>query len=535
MKLNITIVNRVGLILDVARVLAEHGLMITSMEADASSIFIETDPLPADAERRVVDAIRRIPQAIDIAPVESMPHEIRSEHLKGVMGAISDGIIAVDQEGRVTHFNAAAEKIARVSASEMVGELIVNLFGPDVPILETLKTGEIYSNREIFLPRSKARYFSSGRPIYDQRGRIIGAVAVLKDLTDVRALVHTVTHQLPITFDQILFRSSAMQRIVNLAKAIAPGDSTVLIRGETGTGKEVFARALHAASPRADKAFVPINCSAIPDTLLESELFGYEKGAFTGAIKAGKQGLFEFADGGSIFLDEIGELAPHLQAKLLRILQDGSVRRIGGMQEIFVNVRILAATNRKLEDFIKEGWFREDLYYRLNVIPLFLPPLRTRKEDIPLLTQVLLKRYAARLQKPEPALSGLALQKLMHYQWPGNIRELENVIERTINIMTGPIVYPENIILDQAVLQETEAPFEGDMRSLKNVLAQTERAALAKVMEKNPTSRKLGAALGLSHTAVLKKLRKHGLRFPKLKERINSEADEGGKNVTPES
>jgi len=351
--------------------------------------------------------------------------------------------------------------------------------------------------------------------MFDHRGRIIGAVAILKDISDVRALVYTVTGQLPLTFDQILFESSSMQRVVTLAKTIARGDSTVLIRGETGTGKEIFARALHAASPRAEKTFVPINCSAIPDTLLESEFFGYEKGAFTGAIKRGKQGLFEFADGGSIFLDEIGELAPHLQVKLLRILQDGKVRRIGGTREVPVNVRILAATNRNLEDLLQKGWFREDLYYRLNVIPLFLPPLRARKEDIPLLAQVFLKRYAARLQKPEATIRETALRKLMEYHWPGNIRELENVIERAVNIMTGTVVLEEHIVLDQRAAPQVEATPSADTRSLEEIVAEAERAALAQAMERYPTSRKLGSALGLSHTTVLKKIRKYALHPPK--------------------
>jgi TyrR family helix-turn-helix protein/PAS domain S-box-containing protein len=515
MRLKIAKIARVGLVSDISRLLANFGLAIIKMEAELNAIFVETTVLQAVAEAEVIGEIKRIPQVLDVVPIDFMPHQIRTEHLNGVMASISDGIIAVDHEGRVTHFNPAAEKIARISASEMIGELIVNIFPPDVPILETLKTGAVYDNREIFLPRSKSRYLSSGRPIFDKRGRIIGAVAILKDLIDVRALVQTVTRQLPITFDHILYKSSSMDRLITLAKTIARGDSTVLIRGETGTGKEIFARALHFASHRAEKTFVPINCCAIPDTLLESELFGYEKGAFTGAIKEGKQGLFEFADGGSILLDEIGDIAPHLQAKLLRILQDGNVRRIGGTQEIPVNVRIIAATNRNLEDYIQQGRFREDLYYRLNVIPLFLPPLRARKEDIALLTKVFLKRYATYLQKSEPTLSDPALQKLMEYHWPGNIRELENVIERTVNIMAGSVILAENIVLDHGFIYEAEAPLSSDARPLKDIVAEVERATLVQALEKYSTSRKMGSALGLSHTAILKKIRKHSLQLSK--------------------
>ena len=422
MRLKIPNIDRVGLVLDISRVLADRGVNIVSMEVELNTTYVETAALPPEVGRSIIEDLRKIPQVLEVVPIDFMPHQIRTEQLKAVMASVGDGIIAVDHEGRVTHYNPAAEKIVRIPAHEVIGNLISNIFPPDIPLLEVLKSGTIYNNREILLDRTRSHYLSSGRPMFDHRGRIIGAVAILKDISDVRALVYTVTGQLPLTFDQILFESSSMQRVVTLAKTIARGDSTVLIRGETGTGKEIFARALHAASPRAEKTFVPINCSAIPDTLLESELFGYEKGAFTGAIKRGKQGLFEFADGGSIFLDEIGELAPHLQVKLLRILQDGKVRRIGGTREIPVNVRILAATHRNLEDLLQKGWFREDLYYRLNVIPLFLPPLRARKEDIPLSDPCFSEPICGAPSKAEGHYSGNSLTKIdgipLAWQYP---------------------------------------------------------------------------------------------------------------------
>jgi TyrR family helix-turn-helix protein/PAS domain S-box-containing protein len=517
MRLKIPNIDRVGLVQDISRVLAGRGVNIVSMEVELNTTYIETEPLPPETREGIIEALKKVPQILDVIIIDFLPHQVRTEQLKAVMASVSDGIVAIDHEGRVTQYNPAAEKIVRIPAHEVIGRPISDIFPPDIPLLETLKSGTAYNNREILLDRTKSHYLTSGRPILDQRGRMIGAVAILKDISDVRALVYTVTGQLPLTFDQILFESGSMQRVVGLAKTIARGDSTVLIRGETGTGKELFARALHAASPRAEKMFVPINCSAIPDTLLESELFGYEKGAFTGAAKGGKQGLFEFADGGSLFLDEIGELSPHLQAKLLRVLQDGKVRRIGGTREMPVHVRILAATNRNLEDLLQKGWFREDLYYRLNVIPLFLPPLRARKEDIPLLTQIFLKRFAARLQKSVNTISETALRKLIEYHWPGNIRELENVIERAVNIVTGPVVLFEHIILDQDFAPAAKA---GDSpvdptRPLEEIVAEAERTALAQAMQKYSTSRRLGAALGLSHTAVLKKIRKYSLQPPK--------------------
>lgn len=229
---------------------------------------------------------------------------------------------------------------------------------------------------------------------------------------------------------------------------MAKGDSTVLIRGESGTGKELFARAIHMESFRSGKPFVPINCAAFPENLLESELFGYVEGAFTGASKGGKTGLIEYAHNGTLFLDEIGELSPRLQVKLLRVLQEGQVRKIGDSKEHPVDVRIIAATNRNLEDMMKLGTFREDLYYRLNVVPIFIPPLRQRKEDIPILGRHLINKFNSRLNKRVESISEEALDKLMAYHWPGNIRELENVLERAMILTPDEKIIPEHIMLD---------------------------------------------------------------------------------------
>ena len=276
----------------------------------------------------------------------------------------------------------------------------------------------------------------------------------------------------------------------------------------------MFARAIHEASPRAARMFVPINCAAIPDHLLESELFGYEEGAFSGAAKGGKKGLFEFANGGTILLDEVAELSIPLQAKLLRVLQDGKVRRVGGTRELSVNVRLMAATHRNLEDMMTRGLFREDLYYRLNVIPLFLPPLRERPEDIPLLVELFLRRFASRLKKPVPTVGEVAMAKLIRYPWPGNIRELENVVERAVNLVDGPVILAHHVLIQgEANLSSPVATNTGAYR-LDDTLAEAEREALLQAVRLHRSSRKLGAALGISHTAALKKMKKYGIAFP---------------------
>lgn len=500
--------DRVGLVLDISRVLAERQINILSMEVEINTIYLEI--ALASEKVEVISALRRIPQVINVYEIQLMPHQEKAEELKAVLCSVSDGLIAIDHETRITQYNPAAEKIVRLPYEQVIGRPFSDVFPGELPILDALRYGMVYNNREIVLEKPRSHYLASGRPIIDQLGRIIGAVAVLRDIGDVRELVHTITGQLPLTFDEILYTSSAMHRVVALAKTIAAGDSTVLIRGETGTGKEMFARALHAASPRSKKILVPINCAAIPDTLLESELFGYEEGAFTGAAKGGKQGLFELANGGTLFLDEIGELSAHLQAKLLRVLQDGKVRRIGGSREVAVNVRILAATNRNLEEMFTSGRFREDLYYRLNVIPLFIPPLRDRAADIPILAQHFLQRFATKLNKTVSAISETALAKLTRYHWPGNIRELENVIERAVNIINGNVILADHILFDQDCCS-TRSNFVPPGGTLEQIVDAVEREALAQALPRYRSSRELGAALGLSHTAVLKKLRKYGL------------------------
>ncbi len=245
-----------------------------------------------------------------------------------------------------------------------------------------------------------------------------------------------------VSFENIVGKSEPMLRLFDLVAQVAPSRSTVLIQGESGTGKELIAKAIHAHSPRRDKPFIPVNTGAVPSDLLESTLFGHERGAFTSAVAA-KKGLFEVADGGTLFLDEIGTMRMDMQAKILRVLQDRRFMHVGGTQEIQVDIRIVAATNVNLQQAVQEGRFREDLFYRLNVISLELPPLRSRKEDIPLLAVHYLKYYAEENGFPPPELSSEALRLMMDYEWPGNVRELENAMERGVVLSNGPMLSPD--------------------------------------------------------------------------------------------
>jgi len=317
-----------------------------------------------------------------------------------------------------------------------------------------------------------------------------------------------------------------MRNIYQLVKKIAPSSSTVLILGESGTGKEVLAKYIHFCSKRKGP-FVPINCAAIPEELLEAELFGYEKGAFTGAIKS-KPGKFEMANGGTIFLDEIGDLSPKLQAKLLRVIQEKQVERLGGERPIKIEVRILAATNKDLEKEVKEGRFREDLFFRLNVIPIKLPPLRERKEDIPLLANFFLKKICEREGIEEKKLTPEAMEKLINYPWPGNIRELENFIERLVILSENNIIGVEDLSLssldfkikiretlteDRDILIKTTLPEISEKGiELPKLLKEIEVYYLKRALELSKgVKTKAAKLLGLNRTTFIEKLKKYNL------------------------
>ena len=288
-----------------------------------------------------------------------------------------------------------------------------------------------------------------------------------------------------------------------------------LLRGESGTGKELFAKAIQSLSSRKNSQFITINCAALPDNLIESELFGYEKGSFTGAMNSGKEGLFKEANGGTLFLDEIGELSIALQAKLLRVLQEGVIRKIGSTKEEIVNVRIIAATNRNLEEMIKQKKFREDLYYRLNVIPIIVPPLRERLTDISSLVNLFIRKFNKKFNKDIKGAELSFMNELLQYNWPGNIRELQNVIERAMNLCDGEFISSQNIIRDIGGVSTEKNKIDLDANKvlkLKEVVEICEKQAIVMALSKNKSLRKTAKELGVSHTTIINKINKYKIR-----------------------
>ncbi len=312
----------------------------------------------------------------------------------------------------------------------------------------------------------------------------------------------------------LLGTSSALADVRRLIAQVAPTDATVLLTGETGTGKEVVAREIHAASPRAGQPFVPVHCAALAESVLESELFGHERGAFTGAVAA-KRGRFELAAGGTLFLDEIGEISESVQVKLLRALESRSFERVGGEEPLETDARFVAATNREIESEIRAGRFREDLYYRLNVVRIHLPPLRARRDDIPLLAREFLSRYAARLHRPAVRLADAALERLVAYDWPGNVRELQNVIERALVITSGDLIPAESLPpeLVRAAGEGAGALRRLADRPLAEALDALERDLILQALEAcEYVQARAAEKLGLSKSALHYKLQKHGIK-----------------------
>jgi len=367
--------------------------------------------------------------------------EVSNNEMTTILETTHEGIFAINRNGYIKHSNSIAETLFSTTKGDIIGSHI-NKFMMGCPALEVIRTGIGYTENEEIYKRgnSSLHLIVTAKPFFSNN-EVNGVVLSFRDISEAEKLVYKInTRALKYTFDDILGESDAIRRAKNQALLTARGNSTVLIMGESGTGKEMFAKAIHYASPRAKQPFVSVNCGAIPENLLESELFGYEKGAFTGASEKGKIGKFEMASGGTIFLDEIGDMPLHLQVKILHVLQNMRYERVGGNKTVIVDVRVIAATNKDLEAMIREGTFREDLYYRLSVIPMNIPPLRERKGDIRLLMNHFLEKYKTFMNRKITGFDKDAEQAYLNYDWPGNVRELENAVEYGTNMAFGDVI-----------------------------------------------------------------------------------------------
>jgi sigma-54 dependent transcriptional regulator, acetoin dehydrogenase operon transcriptional activator AcoR len=362
--------------------------------------------------------------------------QIQKEETNHIIDSLSDGVLCTDNSGLIKYVNKKGQRLLDISENSVANLNIKQLLTDfKVDLL-----GREYKGKTINAPNKRQSFIIRSTPITCMGKRVSNIIQFNRKSDEVRAAYKLLGGTNIIRFEDIIGESNSIKNVKLMAKSIAKTDSTVLLRGESGTGKELFARSIHYTSEREDAPFVAVNCASIPDNLLESEFFGYEGGSFSGARREGQMGKFELASGGTIFLDEIGDLPLHLQPKILRALQEHSFTKIGGKEEIYVDVRIIAATNKDLETMVKNNQFREDLYYRLNVIPIYLPSLKERDGDILLLSEYLLEKFCRKFNLGLKKLSNEVKAIFRNYSWPGNIRELENIIEYLVNITKGQII-----------------------------------------------------------------------------------------------
>jgi PAS domain S-box-containing protein len=468
--------------------------------------------------------IEFIGRMADLISSKALEREILTERmvmanrLEAVVDSVDEGVIAVNSEGIITHFNRSAERIFGTRKRFLIGKDSKEVL-PSLPLEEALQDGKGFHSREVFINYEgrKLHLLSTVKPIKLENGQVFGLVASLRDFKETQKLAYEIMNtQDMIDFEDIVGISQPLMAVKTKAQKVAPSNSTILIAGESGTGKEVFARAIHASGPHGHKPFIAINCGAMPENLLEIELFGYDETAFPGAKRGGKPGKFELANDGTIFLDEIGNMSLYLQTKLLRVLKERRLERVGGTRVIPVDTRVIAATNRDLREMIRKNIFRDDLYYLLSVIPLVIPPLRVRQEDIPLLLEFYMKRFSKLLGKGITGFTSEALNICMNYYWPGNVRELVYAVEYAINLEESNDITVES--LPQALRETTKKGIPNDITSEGRLLplAQLEKEAIITALDRYGWSdegkTRAARVLGISRATIYRKIQRYGLK-----------------------
>ena len=515
MRVNIPFKDRVGIAHEILAVLARRGLNVIAVEVAPPNIYIDIPDLIVAMLPALQMDCNQVQGVGQIQFLDILPGRRRQLNLDTMMAVMEDPVIVIDSVGKVVIANAAAAAVAGMSEEALCHNTLTDLLGEASTQSELMASAFRAPSREVIL--NGEPFLMDVTPVsekiagdFAQSGQAIGALLTLHAPKRIGERLHAIQHSEGSGFHFIIGESEQIHALKKRAARVAVVDAPLLITGETGTGKELLAQACHGVSVRRDCPFLELNCAALPESLAESELFGYMAGAFTGAQRGGKPGLIEMADGGTVFLDEIGEMSLYLQAKLLRFLNDGKFRRIGGDKEVKVNVRIISATHRNLKKMVQEGAFREDLFYRLNVLHLEMPALRERPDDILLLARHFIERACTQAQKPVCRLNAAACAAMVSNRWPGNVRQLQNVVFRAITMS-------DHRVLDAADLDWAEGSITAE--DVKGNYAESwelsinafESALLERLYPQYPSSRKLAARLATSHSMVAAKLRKHGI------------------------
>ena len=438
-----------------------------------------------------------------------MSKKTQNEVQNVILDSVSEGVFTVDLDWRITSFNRAAEEITGIQREKAIGKhcrdvLRADVCETDCTLQQTIQTGKPIMNKAVHIidAQGKRRAITiSTALLKDEAGKVIGGVETFRDISAIEQLRKEIQGRY--SCEDIISQSHKMQNLFAILPNIAESNTTILIEGESGTGKELFARAIHNLSFRKDKPFVAVNCGALPDTLLESELFGYKAGAFTDA-KKDKPGRFALAQGGTIFLDEIGDISASVQVKLLRVLQDKTYEPVGGISPVKADVRIITATNKKLDELVKEDKFRDDLYYRVNVMKLELPPLRDKKEDIPLLVDHFISRFNRLHNKNICCVTNEATAALLAYDYPGNVRELENIIEHCFVLCEGEIIEAKYLPTSVCPTLKSKSPQKSEPTTIK----QMEIILITQALRRNKGNKTATAKqLGIDKSTLFRKIK----------------------------
>ncbi|MEW6991301.1 sigma 54-interacting transcriptional regulator [Colwelliaceae bacterium 6441] len=502
MRIKIESSDRIGISQEILSIFSLKAWNLKTIEVETHFTYVHIDNLTVSLAD-IKHSLRKVSGIISCKKIDQMPSEIRENHLNTLLSRISDPIIDIDNQGVIIASNAAANNLLPNAQARLANQNITSFI--DVPLKQLMGENEV----SLSLSFLQQPFIADINPVISSN-KISGAVISLKSMHKVGRQLAIIQSSTNDAIESIVGQSEKISLVIAQVKRFSELDLPVLISGDTGTGKELIARALHQLSARKLSPFLTINCAALPEQLLESELFGYEGGAFTGASKSGKPGLFELAEGGTIFLDEIAEMSVYLQAKLLRFLQDYKYRKVGGTKEFTANVKIISASHQIFPQLIEQQKFREDLYYRLNVLRLELPALKDRVDDISLLVKHFAINAAAQVNQKMPEFTDDAISALKLFDWPGNIRQLENVIFRITALNDGGKItkwHINNVLYENQKQSTSVAIIDEGVEDWASAQADFERQLLAELYPLYPTTRKLAERLKVSHNKIAMKLR----------------------------
>ncbi|SUB75450.1 sigma-54 interaction domain-containing protein [Peptoniphilus indolicus] len=488
-------INRPHLTFDILKVLQIHDVPILSMEVYSNVIYLKLPDMSNKVYESVYAEWENVYGFDHIEEIDVMSFEEKDIEMKSVLNLITEGVMLLSKKGTIEYANKfAREYFVNIEDGEKITSYIL-----EKEVEELINKADKNIKNKICMINGR-NFLLNVDKLFSEENIFSGYLVTLREFGELNFSTKSY-----ITFDDIIGESANLLNAVEMAKLFSDSDTSILLLGESGTGKEMFARAIHSYS-RPNEKFMGINCAAIPEELLESELFGYEAGAFTGAKSAGRMGIFEACSGGTVFLDEIGELNYHLQAKLLRVIQERKVRRLGSNREIDLNIRIVSATNRDLIKLIEEGKFRLDLFYRLNTFSVEIPPLRDRMEDLDILISYFLERMSKRYNRNSIVFTDSAKDMLKNYSWPGNIRELQNVLERAVVLSNNQEVLPKHIKFDHE-----EAFMEQDGKSLREAVEDFEKQYIKGILKNSNSIRSAAKKLNTTHTLLLNRIKKYSL------------------------